>query len=85
MLKYPERDGIIAGSQIFLQNLMDCENTQKAQAVADLGGNVAEARAVDGIAGQIASVYLKMPHNSIRAAGKPLPFPSDLDITAAAA
>jgi hypothetical protein len=30
------------------------------------------------LSGAQANVYLKLPHNSCRAAGKPLPFPSDL-------
>jgi hypothetical protein len=60
---------------MFLQNLLDAENTTKANTLAALGGN-AVAGASCGSAN--AYVYLKLPHNSIRADGKPLPFPSDL-------
>jgi len=64
-----------SGPQMFLQNLLDAENTTKANTLAALGGN-AVAGASCGNA--LAYVYLKLPHNSIRADGKPLPFPSDL-------
>jgi len=64
-----------SGPQMFLQNLIDAENTQKATDIAQLGGN---AVAGSSCASQNAYVYLKLPHNSVRAAGKPLPFPSDL-------
>ena len=60
---------------MFLQNLIDAENTQKATDIAQLGGN---ALAGSSCANANAYVYLKLPHNSVRAAGKPLPFPSDL-------
>jgi len=64
-----------SGSQVFLQNLLDSENNDKAKQMLSLGGS-ALAGAACGSAS--AYVYLKLPHNSIRAAGKPLPFPSDL-------
>jgi len=64
-----------SGPQMFLQNLLDAENTPKANAIATLGGN---AVAGSSCAGAQAYVYVKLPHNSIRASGKPLPFPSDL-------
>jgi len=64
-----------SGPQVFLQNLLDCENGPKQDNVAQIGGS-ALAGAACGSA--VAYVYLKLPHNSIRAAGKPLPFPSDL-------
>ena len=64
-----------SSAQLFLQNLMDCENSNKTDAVPALGG-AALAGAACG--GATAYVYLKLPHNSIRAQGKPLPFPSDL-------
>jgi len=63
------------GSQCFLQNVYDAENTQKATDIAQLGGNAVAGAACQGAQ---AYVYLKLPHNSVRAAGKPLPFPSDL-------
>jgi len=60
---------------MFLQNLYDAENRSKCNDLADLGGN---AVAGASCANQSAYVYIKLPHNSIRASGKPLPFPSDL-------
>jgi len=71
-----------SGPQMFLQNLIDCENSQKADDISRLGGN---ALAGAACAGANAYVYLKLPHNSIRATGKPLPFPSDLNTAACAA
>jgi len=64
-----------SGPQMFLQNLIDAETTQKANDLSQLGGNAVQGAACGGAQ---AYVYLKLPHNSIRAAGKPLPFPSDL-------
>jgi len=64
-----------SGAQMFLQNLMDCENATKADAVSKLGGNQLTGSSCGSA---LAYVYLKLPHNSIRAMGKPLPFPSDL-------
>jgi len=63
------------GTQMYLQNLIDCENTTKASDLSKLGGNFAAGAATSGA---LAYVYLKLPHNSVRASGKPLPFPSDL-------
>ena len=69
------------GAQLLLQNLMDSENSTKADAVLTLGGNSLSGNAAasaGGILGAQAYLYLKLPHNSCRAQGKPLPFPSDL-------
>jgi len=68
-----------SGAQVFMQNVLDAENNTKVDQLAQLGGN-GGSQAVSGFncAGQTAYVYLKLPHNSCRAAGKPLPFPSDL-------
>jgi hypothetical protein len=63
------------GSQIFLQNLIDSENSTKADAISKLGGNQLTGAACGSA---LAYVYLKLPHSSCRADGKPLPFPSDL-------
>lgn len=63
------------GQQIFLQNLFDCENGPKQDAVLQQGG---QSVAGANCGNQYAYVYLKLPHNSIRSQGKPLPFPSDL-------
>jgi hypothetical protein len=71
-----------SGTQIFMQNVLDAENNTKVDQLAQVGGNAATGA---GCASQQAYVYLKLPHNSCRAAGKPLPFPSDLKIAAAAA
>ena len=63
------------GAQMYLQNLLDCENAPKQDAIPALGGSALAGAAA---AGATAYVYLKLPHNSIRANGKPLPFPTDL-------
>ena len=64
-----------SGPQMYLQNLYDCENTTKCNDLTQLGGQALAAAACGGAS---AYVYLKLPHNSVRASGKPLPFPSDL-------
>ena len=64
------------GAQIWLQNFWDCETGPKRDQMAALGGNAVVGG--QGVAGQEAYVYLNLPHNSPRADGKPLPFPSDL-------
>jgi len=64
-----------SGPQVWLQNVLDAENNTKVDQLAQIGGNAATGA---GCGGQTAYVYLKLPHNSCRAAGKPLPFPSDL-------
>lgn len=65
-----------SGAQIWLQNFWDAETGPKRDQLAALGGNAVIGGA--GVAGQEAFVYLNLPHNSPRADGKPLPFPSDL-------
>ena len=60
---------------MWLQNVLDAENNSKVDQLLKLGGTTALGAAC---AGANAFVYLKLPHNSCRAAGKPLPFPSDL-------
>ena len=60
---------------MFLQNLMDAENGNKVDSLAEIGGNAVQGASC---AGAQAYLYLKLPHNSCRASGKPLPFPSDL-------
>jgi len=68
-----------SGQQLLLQNLYDAENSDKRDQLLSLGGNynyyATPAVAVAALNGY---VYLKLPHNSIRADGKPLPFNSDL-------
>lgn len=63
------------GPQIFMQNLFDCEDSAKRQALVTLGGTASVGA---DCSGAIGFVYLNLPHNSVRANGKPLPFPSDL-------
>jgi hypothetical protein len=63
---------------MFLQNLLDAENSTKANSIAEIGGNAIQDASGTRIAGASAYLYLKLPHNSVRASGKPLPFPSDL-------
>jgi hypothetical protein len=65
-----------SGSQTLLSNLFDAENGPKRDQLLQLGGN--QAIGSVAMSGAKAYVYLKLPHNSCRAAGKPLPFPSDL-------
>lgn len=70
-----------SGAQLLLQNLMDAENSPKVDALLAQGGNASAgntAASAGGILGAQAYLYLKLPHNSCRAQGKPLPFPSDL-------
>jgi hypothetical protein len=64
------------GSQVLAQNLLDCENQSKADQLLSLGGGFATNA---GCAGAEAYLYINLPHNSPRAEGKPLPFPSDLN------
>ena len=64
-----------SGAQVLLQNLLDSENNVKVDGIINQGGNFLAGTA---IAGASAYVYLKLPHNSCRAEGKPLPFASDL-------
>lgn len=64
-----------SGPQMFLENLIDAENSTKADAISKLGGNQLTGASCGSA---LAYVYLKLPHSSCRASGKPLPFPSDL-------
>jgi hypothetical protein len=64
------------GPQIWLQNFWDCEDSRKRDNLASLGGTPVVGG--QGVAGSEAFLYLNLPHNSPRADGKPLPFPSDL-------
>lgn len=66
------------GAQLYLQNLVDAEDGLKRDQLATLGGNAIVAAGATDLQGQNAYVYLNLPHNSPRADGKPLPFPSDL-------
>ena len=69
-----------SGVQVYLQNVLDAETDTKAATLAQLGGQAVLGASTfpAGCSGATAFVYLKLPHNSCRAAGKPLPFPSDL-------
>jgi hypothetical protein len=64
-----------SGPQMLLQNMLDSENSTKCADLMTIGGLYASGAACSGAQ---ANVYLKLPHNSCRAEGKPLPFPSDL-------
>lgn len=64
-----------SGEQIYLQNIVDCEDTTKRDHLVALGGS---ALANGDVSEAEAYLYLNLPHNSPRADGKPLPFPSDL-------
>ena len=68
-----------SGQQLLLQNLYDAENSDKRDQLLSLGGNYNYYPSPPAAAlAQNAYVYLKLPHNSIRADGKPLPFNSDI-------
>ena len=63
-----------SGPQMLLQNLIDAENSQKCADLMTSAGVYASGASCSGAQ---ANVYLKLPHNSCRAEGKPLPFASD--------
>lgn len=63
------------GQQILAQNLLDAETEDKKTQILSLGGLGVSAA---NVVGAYAYCYLKLPHNSVRADGKPLPLPSDL-------
>ena len=67
-----------SGQQLLVQNLYDAENSDKRDQLLALGGSATNVAATIAAGGLNAYLYLKLPHNSIRAEGKPLPFPSDL-------
>ena len=71
-----------SGQQLLLQNLMDAENNQKCDYILLQGGVAQNGTQIATNSGngnsEKAYLYLKLPHNSCRAAGKPLPFASDL-------
>ena len=82
------------GDQILVDTIQECENGGKAQAVFNLagsalgsgtigssGGTAASVTAWPTVAGDpalSASIYLKMPFNSISSFQKPCPLPTDL-------
>jgi len=68
------------GDQIFIDTLTDCEDGSKKQAVLDVGGAelLQPSDYVAGSPSLVASMYLKMPFNSISALQKTLPLPTDL-------
>jgi hypothetical protein len=68
------------GDQIFIDTLTDCEDSGKKQAVMDVAGSELLVP-TDFVAGPSlgASIYLKMPFNSISALQKTLPLPTDLN------
>jgi len=68
------------GDQIFIDTLTDCEDGAKKQAVLDVGGSelLGPADYAAGSSSLSASMYLKMPFNSISALQKTLPLPTDL-------
>ena len=70
-----------SGAQVLLQNWLDAENNPKMEALLKQGGSFTTPDSLQTAttgAPIVANVYLKLPHNSCRAAGKPLPFASDL-------
>lgn len=68
------------GDQIFIDTLTDCEESGKKQAVINLGGAecLSTADFAPGSPNLTASMYVKMPFNSISALQKTLPLNTDL-------
>ena len=67
------------GDQMFIDTLTDCESSDKKQAVADLaGGALLSVADFQDQSKRTASIYLKMPFNSISALQKSLALPTDL-------
>jgi hypothetical protein len=66
------------GDQIFIDTLTDCESSDKKQAVADYSGGLVQGAGLGDLSKRTASVYLKMPFNTISALQKQLPLPTDL-------
>lgn len=69
------------GDQLFIDTLTDCEDGAKKQAVLDVAGAelLGLGDYVAGSPGLTASIYLKMPFNTISALQKTLPLPTDLN------
>lgn len=65
-----------SGEELYLCSMFDCEDSLKRDHLAELGGNAYTPADMPDF--PEAYVYLKLPHNSPRADGKPFPFPSDL-------
>jgi len=64
--------------QLMVDNFTDCEDSEKKQALASLGGGAILRPADYNTPSNLyASVYLKMPFNSISALQKTLPLPTD--------
>ena len=61
-----------SSAQMYLQNLMDCENSNKTDAVPALGG---AALAGTACGGATAYVYLKLPTTLSAPRVSPYPFP----------
>ena len=87
------------GDQILVDTLSECENNGKQQSVFQLGGAaLGTVTTTTGSPPTIspypssatdpflsASIYIKMPFNSISSLQKPVPLPTDLNHVAAAA
>ena len=66
---------IVTGEQMYLQSLHDSEDGTKRDQLAQLGGNALQGNACSEAE---AYVYINLPFNTPRAAGKSLPLPTDL-------
>lgn len=65
--------------QLEIGNFQDCEDSGKKDAVAQLAGSeILTLGAFASAAARTASVYIKLPFNSISALQKTLPLPTDL-------
>lgn len=66
------------GDQIFIDTLSDCEDSGKKDAVAVLAGaELKQLTDFDNENNRTASIYIKLPFNSISSLQKPLPLPTD--------
>lgn len=67
------------GDQILVDNLTDCEDTGKKNALLALAGSeITSLAGYNSIVNRTAYVYLKMPFNTVSALQKQLPLPTDL-------
>ena len=67
------------GEQITVGNLQDCEDSGKKDALVQLGGaEVLSLASFASASARTASVYIKLPFNTISALQKTFPLPTDL-------
>ena len=68
-----------SGDSVFVDTLLDCEDSGKRDAVVTLAGaELTNLAAFGAELNRTASIYIKLPFNSISALQKPLPLPTDM-------